>query len=236
MIQIAIEASKCGMRAIAFKDHWNISATSAYLTQRHIDDMIARGELTHRVEVYGGVGMCFGMRPDYVRVGLQYPNFKMIWFPSFTSYGFWRSAGHPDHEGVRLCSEDGKVLPEVKQIMEMAAEKKSASASATPISKSCCRWPSWPKRLAIARRSTIPLLELNKLLLDEMKQLRDLGVYVGTYCQPMIPSLYQPVATRWKPSARSKKSAPTAASSAATSARYCTWMPSTACACSCARC
>ena len=102
MIQIAIEASKCGMRAIAFKDHWNISATSAYLTQRHIDDMIARGELTNRVEVYGGVGMCFGMRPDYVRVGLQYPNFKMIWFPTFTSYGFWRSAGHPDHEGVRL--------------------------------------------------------------------------------------------------------------------------------------
>ena len=52
--------------------------------------------------------MCLGMRPDYVRIGLQYPNFKMIWFPSFTSYGFWRSAGLPDHEGVRLCSEDGK--------------------------------------------------------------------------------------------------------------------------------
>ena len=124
MIQIAIEASKCGMRAIAFKDHWNISATSAYLTQRHIDDMIARGELTNRVEVYGGVGMCFGMRPEYVRVGLQYPNFKMIWFPTFTSYGFWRGAGHPEKEGVRLCSDDGKVLPEVKEIMEMAAEKK----------------------------------------------------------------------------------------------------------------
>jgi hypothetical protein len=25
---------------------------------------------------------------------------------------------------VRLCGEDGKVLPEVKEIMEMAAEKK----------------------------------------------------------------------------------------------------------------
>ena len=25
---------------------------------------------------------------------------------------------------MRLCSDDGKVLPEVKQIMEMAAEKK----------------------------------------------------------------------------------------------------------------
>jgi len=38
-----------------------------------------------------------------------------------------------------------------------------------------------------------PLLELNKLLIDEMQQLADLGTYVGTYCQPMIPSLYQPV-------------------------------------------
>ena len=27
-----------------------------------------------------------------------------------------------------------------------------------------------------------------------MQRLADLGVYVGTYCQPMIPSLYQPVA------------------------------------------
>src|SRR5437899_11043432 len=101
MIQIAIEASKCGMRAIAFKDHWNLSATSAYLAQRHIDDMIARGELTNRVEVYGGVGMCFGMRPEYVRVGLQYPNFKMICFPTFNFYGFWRGVGHPAHEDVR---------------------------------------------------------------------------------------------------------------------------------------
>jgi len=39
-----------------------------------------------------------------------------------------------------------------------------------------------------------PLLELNKLLIDEMKELADLGVYVGAYCQPMIPSIYQPVA------------------------------------------
>jgi hypothetical protein len=38
-----------------------------------------------------------------------------------------------------------------------------------------------------------PLLELNKLLVDEMQELADLGTFVGTYCQPMIPSLYQPV-------------------------------------------
>ena len=179
MIQIAIEASKCGMRAIAFKDHWNISATSAYLTQRHIDDMIARGELTHRVEVYGGVGMCFGMRPEYVRVGLQYPNFKMIWFPTFTSYGFWRGAGHPEHEGVRLCSDDGQVLPEVKQIMEMAAEKKVGIGFGHTDFQELLPLARLAKDIGVRATLDHPLLELNKLLLDEMKQLRDLGVYVG---------------------------------------------------------
>jgi hypothetical protein len=97
MIQIAIEASKCGMRAIAFKDHWNISATSAYLTQRHIDDMIARGELTNRVEVYGGVGM----RPEYVRVGLQYPQFQNDLVPDFYILRFLAQCRPP---GSRRCA------------------------------------------------------------------------------------------------------------------------------------
>ena len=39
-----------------------------------------------------------------------------------------------------------------------------------------------------------PLLELNKLTFDEIKELASLGTYVGAYCQPMIPSIYQPVA------------------------------------------
>jgi hypothetical protein len=171
---------------------------SAYLTQRHIDDLVARGELTHRVEVYGGVGMCFGMRPEYVRIGLQYPNFKMIWFPTFTSNGFWRGAGHPDHEGVRLCSEEGRVLPEVKQIMEMAAEKKVGIGFGHTDFQELLPLARLAKDVGVRATLDHPLLELNKLLLDEMKQLRDLGVYVGTYCQPMIPSLYQPVADPMK--------------------------------------
>src|SRR6185437_13117267 len=124
-IQIAMDASKAGMRALAFKDHWNVSAGAAYLAQRHIDSLIERGELTNRVEIYGGAGTCFGINPDAIRVALQYPNFKMIWFPTFTSYGFWRSAGQPEKGKVRLVDEKtGKVLQEVKEVMEMAAEKR----------------------------------------------------------------------------------------------------------------
>jgi hypothetical protein len=55
------------------------------------------------------------------------------------------------------------------------------------------------------------------------------GVYVGTYCQPMIPSLYQPVADRWRRSTRSRPSAHSGVSSAATSARCFIWTASTEC-------
>jgi Family of unknown function (DUF6282) len=194
MIQVAIDASKAKMRALAFKDHWNISCNAAYMAQRHIDYLVERGELPHRVEIYGGVGTCHGMNPEAVRIALQYPNCKMIWFPTFTSYGFWRSAGHPEKKGVRLVGDSGDVLPEVVEIMAMAAEKRvgigfghTDFAELLPLAKKA-------KELGVRATLDHPLLELNKLLLEEMKAVADLGVYVGTYCQPMIPSLYQPVA------------------------------------------
>src|SRR5439155_1470771 len=123
-----------------------------------------------------------------------YPNFKMIWFPTFTSLGFWRGAGHPERGGVRLVSESGEVLPEVVQIMEMAAAKKVGIGFGHTDFKELLPLAKKARELGVRATLDHPLLELNKLLLDEMKQLAELGVYVGTYCQPMIPSLYQPVA------------------------------------------
>src|ERR671925_1532238 len=43
MIEVAIDAAHAGMRAVAFKDHYNVSANAAYLVQRYVDDMVARG-------------------------------------------------------------------------------------------------------------------------------------------------------------------------------------------------
>ncbi len=194
MIQIGVEASKAGMRALAFKDHWNVSANAAYLAQRHIDYLIEKGELSHRVQIYGGAGTCLGMNPEYIRIALQYPNVKMIWFPTFTSLGFWRGAGHPERGGVRLVAEDGEVLPEVVEIMKMAVEKKVGIGFGHTDFKELVPLAKKAKELGVRATLDHPLLELNKLLVDEMQELADLGVYVGTYCQPMIPSLYQPVA------------------------------------------
>jgi len=144
--------------------------------------------------VYGGTGTCFGMNPDAIRVALQYPNMKMIWFPTFTSLGYLRGAGHPETGGVRLVSEAGEVLPEVVEIMKMAVAKRVGIGFGHTDFKELLPLAKKAKELGVRATTDHPLLELNKLTMDEMVELADLGVYVGTYCQPMIPSLYEPVA------------------------------------------
>ena len=195
MLQIAVEAARAKMRAIAFKDHWNLTAGAAYLVQRQVDEMVLDGRLEHRVEVYGGLGLNLGVNPEAVRVALQYPNFKCIWFPTFKSFGWARSAGlNPsEDEYVRLVDGAGNVQPEVREVMELAAEAGVAVALGHTDFEELLPLATLARELGVRTVLDHPLLELNKLLVEEMEQLAGLGTYVGTYCQPMIPSLYQPV-------------------------------------------
>lgn len=199
MLEIAVEAAKAGMRAIAFKDHYNLTAGVAYMVQRVIDDMVADGRLPQRVEVYGGLGLNHGIDPEAVRIALKYPNVKCLWFPTFKSYGWARFAGIADRDDpasryVRLCSPEGEVLPEVREVLGMAAEAGVAVGLGHTDFTELLPVATVANELSARTVLDHPLLELNKLLLSEMKTLAGLGTYVGTYCQPMIPSIYQPVA------------------------------------------
>ena len=196
MVQIAIDASRARMRAIAFKDHWNLTAGEAYLVQRYVDEMVRDGRLEHRVEVYGGLGLNHGINPEAVRIALQYPNFKLIWFPTFKSYGWARFAGvtsRDDGSFVRLVGADGEVLPEVRQVFELAAAANVGVSLGHTDFEELLPLCMLARELGVKTLLDHPLLELNKLLISEMQQLAELGTYVGTYCQPMIPSLYQPI-------------------------------------------
>jgi hypothetical protein len=194
MFEIAIDAARARMRAVYFKDHWNLTAGAAYLTQRYVDDLVADGRLEHRVEVYGGLGLNHGISPEAVRMALRYPSCKILWFPTFKSYGWARFAGIEDREGyVRLVGPDQQVLPEVREVFELAAEADVVCSLGHTDFEELLPLCTLAKELGVKTLLDHPLLELNKLLVDEMRQLADLGTYVGTYCQPMIPSLYQPV-------------------------------------------
>lgn len=194
MLDVAVEASRARMRAVVFKDHFHLTAGVAYMVQRQIDDMVADGRLDHRVEVYGGLGLNLGANPEAVRMGLKYPNFKTVWFPTFRSYGWARFAGIEDREDyVRLVDDDGNVYPNVRAIMEMSAEADVCIGLGHTDFEELLPLATLAREIGVRTVLDHPLLELNKLTVEEMQTLADLGSYVGTYCQPMIPSLYQPI-------------------------------------------
>ncbi len=134
------------------------------------------------------------MNPKAVELGLQYPNTRMLWFPTFHSAGYLRGAGKDYAEGIPLVERGGRVRPEVVEIIQMAAEAKVGIGLGHTDFEELLPLAEKTKELGARAVLDHPLLELNKLSIDEMRQLADLGVFVGTYCQPMIPSLYQPVA------------------------------------------
>jgi len=199
MVQVAVDASRARMRAVAFKDHWNLTAGEAYLVQRQVDEMVLDGRLEHRVEVYGGLGLNLGISAEAVRIGIKYPNFKCIWFPTFKSYGWARFAGieerdDPSQGYVRLVDPDGVVLPEVQEVMRIAADAEVAIGLGHTDYEELLPLATFAREVGVRTVLDHPLLELNKLTLEQMIELSRLGTYVGTYCQPMIPSIYQPIA------------------------------------------
>jgi hypothetical protein len=194
MIEIAVDAARAGMRAVAFKDHYNLTAGAAYLVQQHIDHLYRAGDIPNRVEVYGGLGLNHGVDPFKVETAMKYPNMKMVWFPTFHSGGYLRGAGKDPRDGILLVDDNGEVKPEVVAVFELCARHKvGIGLGHTDFIELL---PLCRKAKEIGARVVLdhPLLELNKLNFDEMHQLAELGAFVGTYCQPMIPSLYQPVA------------------------------------------
>jgi hypothetical protein len=154
--------------------------------------MVQKGDLPQSIQVYGGIGVNFRMDVAMVETALRYPNCKMIWFPTFQSTGYYRTLGKK--AGIPLIDEKGKVTPEVEQVLELSVKSKVGVGLGHTDFKEL--YPVAKKAKEIGARTVLdhPLLELNKLTIDEMKEIASLGTYVGAYCQPMIPSLYQPVA------------------------------------------
>lgn len=194
MIDIASEAARSGMRAIVFKDHFMLTANAAYMVKKHIDHLVEEGKLPSGVDVYGGIGLNFGIRPDVVKQALKYPNMKKIYFPTFNSARCLMNMGHDASNGVHLLDSQREVRPEVTEVLSMAADAKiGVGLGHTDFYELL---PVVEKAKEVGARVVLdhPLLELNKLTMEEMQTLASRGAYVGTFCQPMIPSVYQPIA------------------------------------------
>jgi hypothetical protein len=115
-LEVARAAASRGMRAIVLKSHHTLTSDRAYLVQRSVPDLRVLGGivLNHPVG---------GLNPFAVEAALRM-GAAIVWMPTFSSAAEHHPLGPP-----LSVVEDGRVKPEVDEIMRLIAEHDAVLAT-----------------------------------------------------------------------------------------------------------
>lgn len=124
-IDIALAARAAGMRALVLKCHHENTVSRAYLVQRMVPE----------IKIFGGVVLnsyVGGINPAAVEAALRLGG-KEVWMPTVDA-GYHaevhggtggyesQSGGRSSNEGIWVVDADGKLKPEVKEVLSLVAE------------------------------------------------------------------------------------------------------------------
>jgi hypothetical protein len=112
-VDLAKLAKSRGMRAIVLKNHYEPTASLAYIARKEVPG----------IDVFGGISLDLtvgGVNPAAVEwmTKVKGGYGKVVWLPTFDSENQARPAGRPFSPVVR----DGAVTPEVSQVIAIAAK------------------------------------------------------------------------------------------------------------------
>ncbi len=189
---MAINACKSGVRAIVIKTHYTPSSSRVGLIQRFVDSW-ARENERESVKIFGGITLNYpvgGLNPAAVRASAGFPNGKFVWVPTLDTYHHVETTGgattgylqDEKETGIRLLDKDGKVVPELKQILEIIAENDMVFAIG--------HYPARDRRTVIDEALKIgvkriladhPIEYHSKGTIEELKILAAKGVYIGMF-------------------------------------------------------
>ena len=179
--QVAVDAARAGMRALVRKDHYYSTVGEAHAVQRHIDQLVDSGVLSHRIEVYGGIPLTFSLDPVQIKQALRFPAFKMIWCNPI--YG-------------EMLVQDGKVRPEMELIIALARDHGIALNLGAPShSMKYGGMDDYEGLLPLVERvralGATALLDhpLSSFTVEQIAALATDGVYAGLFCYPSLPSV-----------------------------------------------
>ena len=117
IIHLAIDASRARMRAVVCKDHFFTNVGQAWAAQWVVDEMVRKGELERACKVFGTHILAWSHHPDQIRLIRKYPNLGALYFYTFTG-------GVQAGPELRITDDKGKLMPDVKECIRIAAENK----------------------------------------------------------------------------------------------------------------
>ncbi|MFC1990678.1 DUF6282 family protein [Chloroflexota bacterium] len=107
-LQIALQAQEAGMRAVVLKSHEYPTAPVAYLANQIVPDFTIIGSIVLNLEIGG-------LNARAVKTSAKL-GARVVWMPTFSAAKDVKEHGWSG-EGVSLIDGEGKLLPEVDEIL-----------------------------------------------------------------------------------------------------------------------
>jgi hypothetical protein len=144
------------------------------------------------VQIYGGVCLNYpvgGLNPAAVRASAGFQNAKFVWLPSLDSHHAGvitkgATTGYLKDEkeaGIRLL-ENGKIPPELRQVLEIIAENDLVLAIGHYSAQDRLAVIKEAQKIGVKRiLADHPIEYHSKGTIEDLKVLANLGVYYGMY-------------------------------------------------------
>ena len=178
-IDIAIAAQKSGMKAVVLKCHHENTVSRAYLVQRMVPN----------IKVFGGVVLnsyVGGINPAAVEAALRLGGVE-VWMPTIDA-GYHaqmhggtggydaQQGGRAGGEGIWIQNKDGKLKPEVVDVLKLVAEHNAILGTCHLSPDEIMVLVAQAKALGVEKIVvTHPFFKVPKLTLEAIEELVKLG-------------------------------------------------------------
>jgi hypothetical protein len=180
--EITIDATKAKMKAIVIKTWYTPSASRNQLVQKIVDKWAEEHQM-RPVQVFGGVTLnssVGGLNPEAVIRCLGFPRFKYVWMPMSDADYHQLIVFNRKDKGIKFLTEDGKVVPQMQEVLRIIADNDLILASGHYPYKETAILMEEAKRLGVKRMEIVhPTLIHSKHTLGEMKEMASEGVKLG---------------------------------------------------------
>lgn len=179
-LDLAKLAQEAGMRGFVIKQHYDQSASAAYLVKKLYPDL----------EIFGGLGTNFatgGMNPYAVRqmADVKGGLGRIVWMPTWDAEHYVRNHGN-DRPFISVA-KNGELVPEAKAVIQAVADTngKTRSTGGPVVLATGHNHPeevllitAEARRLGLDVIVTHPTLESVGMNIEQMKRAVDMGAYL----------------------------------------------------------
>jgi hypothetical protein len=189
--EIAMEATKQGLKAVVFKNHSIPSFIRASLIQKSINKWAVENN-KKPLDVVGGVVLNYpsgGINPSAVEVCADLGG-RLVWLPSINASHYYRVMGKSG--GIEVLNEKREVVVELLGIMEIVRDRNMILVLSHQ---------SVYERFVIIKKAkemgvkkillSHPLGSVNRAEPEQIKEMVELGAFAEVTYNTSFPNLYQ---------------------------------------------